>query len=277
MDRIRKAYVAGKFYPSHAGEIKNLIDSIRERNIYKVPSELDFRNLIGAILPHAGHVFSAYQTLPVFEILKEVNADIDSFLILHPLHRGGEREFGSDAHTHWETPLGAMELDSEFLEEMEIYRSEQLLNQEHSAEVILPFLQYYGFGSKKIIPVGITNQTPENARLVSEMIRKASLKTNRKIFIIASSDFSHFLSAESGRKQDQKVIDAIFSKDIERIFHIIRSEGISVCGYGPIMTLMDYSMKTHPDYKSEILARGHSGQVHASSEVVDYISFLFYN
>ena len=275
--KYRKAFVAGKFYPATDREIGELLDSVKARNTYKGPTELAYRNLIGAILPHAGHIYSAYQTLPVFEFLRKEKTEIESFVILHPLHRGGNPGFASDTSNFWETPLGEILVDDEFLTEMGIHRSDHLLDYEHSAEVIIPYIQYFGFGKTKIIPVGLSNQNPENARQLGRKLEIARKKTNRKIFIIASSDFSHFLSPQNGSLQDQKVIDSIRSGDIESVYNTIVDENISVCGYGPTMTLMDYSANNYPGYKSEILARGHSGQVHPSSEVVDYISFIFFS
>ncbi len=51
---------------------------------------------------------------------------------------------------------------------------------------------------------------------------------------------------------------------------------VSVCGYGPIMSLMEYARFLSPEYKIKILARGHSGEVTPSPEVVDYISLIAY-
>jgi hypothetical protein len=42
------------------------------------------------------------------------------------------------------------------------------------------------------------------------------------------------------------------------------------------MALMEYSRLKEQNYLVEILARGHSGEVHASEEVVDYISLITY-
>jgi len=42
------------------------------------------------------------------------------------------------------------------------------------------------------------------------------------------------------------------------------------------MSLMEYARFQSPDYKIEVLARGHSGEVSPSPEVVDYISLIAY-
>jgi AmmeMemoRadiSam system protein B len=51
---------------------------------------------------------------------------------------------------------------------------------------------------------------------------------------------------------------------------------VSICGYAPIMTLMEYSKLITKNPKSKILRQGHSGEVYPSNEVVDYVSILFY-
>lgn len=272
---IREPYVAGKFYPQSKSGITELINRIRTDSIYEV-EEIFVNNIVGAIVPHAGHIYSGYQTIVFFEYLIKVQYDFDTIVILHPLHNGGYHPFATDHCSFWKTPLGKIEVDTDFIKETGIYQSDHLLKFEHSAEVIIPFIQYFGYGQKKIVPVGIASQTPENAVKISAMIKKAVENTGRKILLIASSDFSHFISPQEGKLQDDKVLEAINKMDIEKIYQTIIMNNISVCGYGPIMTLIDYSLSCFSNVKTRILARGHSGQVHPSDNVVDYVSMMFF-
>lgn len=276
---IREPYVAGKFYPESKQEIIKQIKSIQKQNRYDSNPEIDAQNLIGVILPHAGHMYSGYQTIPVFEILKleEFSNQIDSIVILHPIHQGGYHPFSCGNCSTWLTPLGEIQVDTDFLNHMEIDRSDHLLQYEHSAEVLIPFIQYFGMDNKMIIPIGISHQNPDVSREISRQLREVCQLTGRRIFIIASSDFSHFLSAEKGFEQDDKVIHGINKLDIESIYHEVQENNISVCGYGPIMTLIDFAFHNSTNVKSKLLARGHSGQVYPSEKVVDYISILFYD
>jgi AmmeMemoRadiSam system protein B len=57
--------------------------------------------------------------------------------------------------------------------------------------------------------------------------------------------------------------------------HIIKDK-ISVCGYGPIMSLIYYANLKEEKTSAEVLVRGHSGEVYPSEKVVDYVSLLFY-
>ena len=56
---------------------------------------------------------------------------------------------------------------------------------------------------------------------------------------------------------------------------MLKKKNISVCGFGPIMTLIEYSKLISVNPKVNILKIGHSGEVIPSNEVVDYVSILF--
>lgn len=272
----RKAWVAGKFYPGSEKEINELIGTI----IRKEEEHIDFdpadKKIIGAILPHAGHVYSGYQTVHFFEALQKSQQEIESFLILHPFHRGGIKDYASDENDAWNTPLGDIRLDIEFIKEMDIFTSSDMHKWEHSAEVIVPFIQHYNFGDKSLIPIGISWQHPEGAKEIAHKIFSTNKELNRKLCILASSDFSHFVDPEEGEIQDQKAIDKIMELDPEGLYHTVIDNNISVCGYGPIMALIYYCRFLDENVKVHILARGHSGQVSPGKDVVDYISMIFY-
>ena len=127
-----------------------------------------------------------------------------------------------------------------------------------------------------ILPVCIKRQTTDHAIQLARELLIAKNKLSRKVMVIASSDFSHFVTPEKGLRNDQIVLDQIDAKDIVALEDTITTNQISVCGYGPIMTLMAYAAGIDPSYKTTILARGHSGEVYPSRDVVDYISILFY-
>jgi hypothetical protein len=273
---VRHAYQAGRFYPATENEIQDLLLQISRKEKENLDFEPEGKNIIGGILPHAGHVYSGYQTVGFFEVLRQTQQDFESFVILHPLHRGGSLDYASDENKYWSTPLGNIALDEEFINAMELKRSAKALDYEHSAEVLLPYLQFFGMGNKKIIPIGIGWQHPESSKEIAHKIFKAVQQTERKICILASSDFSHFVDPEEGEKLDQKALDQILAFDPENLYSTITSNNISICGYGPIMSLMYYCSFQNGKAKVEILSRGHSGMVSPSSEVVDYISLVFY-
>jgi len=97
----------------------------------------------------------------------------------------------------------------------------------------------------------------------------------KKILIIASSDFSHYVHPEEGKKKDDLVLHEILNLNAEKVYHTIQNHQISVCGYGPIMTLIEYAKRISDNPFAEVIRRGNSGDIIPSSEVVNYVTILF--
>ena len=275
--KTRKPSVAGQFYPGNKQELDKLLDDIIEKEKGQIKTELAQKNIIGAVAPHAGYVFSAYQAVHVFQIMKEHSVQFDTIFIINPNHSGMGNEVAYDGNDYWETPYGKVEVDKDFANTMNLPVSEIEQSREHSGEVMVPLLQRFLDYDFKIAPVTMTIQTHSNAYELANEIFNANKKLNKNIFIIASSDFSHFVTPKTGEEQDQLVIDKIKDIHPEEVEKVIRKNGISVCGYGPIMALMEYSRLVTENPKNEVLKKGCSGDVIPSNEVVDYVSFLFYS
>jgi AmmeMemoRadiSam system protein B len=94
--------------------------------------------------------------------------------------------------------------------------------------------------------------------------------------VLASSDFSHYLPPAEGKKYDQLILDQILERNAPGVEHAVIKNRLSICGYGPIMSLMEYASCMEPGYQIGMLARGHSGETVPSMEVVDYVSLMAY-
>jgi len=273
---VREPAVAGRFYPENKTELERLIEKIYKAEKNKIDLSFAEKNIYGAVVPHAGYMFSAYQAVHFFELLRHQKQHYDTFVIINPNHTGYGEAISLESHQYWQTPLGFVETDKEFTNNLGFPVSDIAHQNEHSGEVMLPLLQYFVNYDFKIVPITLSNQTVDNSKLLAKKILEVKQKLNRNICVIASSDFSHFLSPEKGKQLDQLVLDQIQKKDIEGVYSVVRQNKISVCGFGPIMSLMEYSNLQNEQYNSDILARGHSGEIIPSNEVVDYISILFY-
>ena len=272
----RAAAVEGRFYPSTKSKIRAQISRIDSEARYS-PEPIEFRQIFGAVLPHAGHIFSGHQTVPFFKLLQKFDIHPETFIIVHPNHRGGFAPIAIDDSDIWVNAIGEVPIDREFASAMDLPFDIMARSGEHSAEVIVPFIQYYFPDYPfRIVAVCMRDQGHESARLVSESIQGAVKKTGRDIMVLASCDFSHFLPPALGVKRDQKVLDEILSRNAPEVEQAVKKHDLSVCGYGPVMTLMNYSSSIEKAYNVRIMARGHSGEVIDSDEVVDYISILMY-
>ncbi|MCK5135519.1 MAG: AmmeMemoRadiSam system protein B [Bacteroidales bacterium] len=272
----RSAVVEGRFYPATKNKIFDQIHEIEITGRYPV-AELSPERIFGAVLPHAGHIYSGHQTIPFFKLINRLGIYPETFIIVHPNHSGSGLPLAIDEADVWTNSIGEVPVDRELALALSLPFDPLAHAREHSAEVIIPFLQYYLPDHPfSIVPVCMMDQSYKSASLVAERIHEAIKGTGKNIMLLASCDFSHFLPPAEGQEKDQMVIDEIVARNPKGIEKIVKEQHISVCGYGPIMVLMEYSRVLYAEYSIEILARGHSGQVNPSREVVDYISMIMF-
>ncbi|MCB2222290.1 MAG: AmmeMemoRadiSam system protein B [Bacteroidetes bacterium] len=274
--KTRRPAVAGRFYPGNAMEIRHQLSDILDRERPLIEMALAEKEIIGAVVPHAGYMFSGYQAIHFFEILKKSKQQFDTFFIINPNHTGYGEEISLDENDVWETPLGKVEIDYDFYDLLDFAESEAAHKFEHSGEVMVPMLQNSLDYAFRIVPITLSHQNPENARIIAKAIHKANALLKKKICVIASSDFSHFVEPEEGKKLDRPVIEEILNMNPEGVYHEVRDGNLSVCGFGPIMALMEYAGMVAHKPQTRILRKGHSGEIMPSNEVVDYVSILFY-
>ena len=274
---VRAPVVSGSFYPGTAKDIHSLIERILSGEKKKIDYSLAEKNIIGCVVPHAGYVYSAYEAVHFFDLIRKSSVQYDTFVIINPNHTGYGAAIEVDSHDAWSTPLGKVEIDKEFTDQLDLPVDTIAQSQEHSAEVILPFLQKMLSYTFKIVPVSMLRQNPDNALKLAQKIKQARENLDRKIMVIASSDFSHFESPAEGETKDNLVLEQIRALNTHKLYETVIKNRISVCGYGPIMTLIEYSKLMEMDTRSTILARGNSGKTRPSDSVVDYITILFHS
>ncbi|UCG27862.1 MAG: AmmeMemoRadiSam system protein B [Bacteroidales bacterium] len=274
--RIRKPAVAGKFYPGSGDALNGQIKNIHDEEMEGIDSNLAIQKVIGGIVPHAGYMYSGYEAVHFFDIISRTGETYDTIIILNPNHSGMGEPIALDINNSWESPLGIVDLDRDFMDEVAFPESAIAHQYEHSAEVMLPFLQYFLKYPFKIVPVSIAIQSFTNSRSIAEAIFHANSKLKRNLIVIASSDFSHYVRPEVGEKKDNLVLKEILDLNSEQVLQTVKEHNISVCGYGPIMALMEYARLVADEPLIKVLRRGHSGEIIPSAEVVDYVTILFY-
>ena len=80
-----------------------------------------------------------------------------------------------------------------------------------------------------------------------------------------------------GYELDSMALEPLLQFDLGEFEHRVRTMHISICGFGPIMTLLAFAKMVDQSAKVDVLKRGHSGEVYPSAEVVDYVSMLAYH
>ncbi|MEM2963542.1 MAG: AmmeMemoRadiSam system protein B, partial [Candidatus Anstonellales archaeon] len=140
---------------------------------------------------------------------------------------------------------------------------------EHSIEVQLPFLQKLN-PKAKIVCISMMAQNLEASLDIGKAIFEAT--KNRNVIVIASSDFTHYKSAEQASVLDASALEKIQTLEVEGFQREVESKNLSICGYGPISAAMHYS-KLKGAKMAELLRYSNSGEVTGDySNVVAYAS-----
>jgi MEMO1 family protein len=222
---MRSPAVAGQFYPRDPEDLKPQLDEFFKG---VAGEELP---VIGAVVPHAGYVYSGAVAAEVYARLPRRS----TYVILGPNHRGQGAPVALSRNS-WRTPLGIVETDQEMADALVgtiIDTDESAHLHEHSIEVQLSFLQYR-FSGFKILAIAMGLQDEETAIEVGEAIGKAAHHLKCNCTFIASSDFTHYESQELARKVDTDLIEAILRMDIPEFYSRIYRHNATACGYGPI-------------------------------------------
>lgn len=242
----RKPAVAGTFYPGSKKQIEETLDSFFSSP--EVNSISPAKDILGIVSPHAGYIYSGKTAAYGYSRLREIGKNA-TFVIMGPNHYGIGPEVSIYPSGEWETPLGKVEIDKEFIDKIcNVCNGDIMLDgsahlYEHSIEVQVPFLQYL-FGNKfKIVPICMLNQSISVANAVSDFLFQTYKEMDKKVFFIASSDFSHYVPEKKAKENDSLAIDKIKSLDVKGFYETIGKKQISICGYGPISTLMFLSKK----------------------------------
>lgn len=274
-ENTREPAVAGRFYPAKKTELEEMLAEIYLKEKQAIDFTLAEKEMLGAVVPHAGYMYSAYQAVHFFSLLKKLASPVETFIIINPNHTGYGETIALDSHFSWKTPFGHVEQDHVLMKELGLPYSDSAHEYEHAGEVMLPLLQYFTEAPFKVVMITLSHQNHHNASFLAKQIAIASKKTGRKVMLIASSDFTHFETEKTGKKLDDLVLEQIEKQNSKGVEKVVRENNISVCGFGPVMCLMEFA-KIQGRYETQLVARGHSGQVSASEKVVNYLTILFH-
>jgi len=216
------------FYPAEQKELTTLLTTCFSGTVTSVS------NPKGILVPHAGYVYSGPAAAVSYS---RIDPAFDgTFVLIGTNHQGYET---ATADFTWETPIGTVHSDSEFIEALPLPKDEKALNrQENSLEVQMPFL-CYRFTNAKVVPVLIGDQSPKGAEMVSSAVLSAVKKTGRKIIVIASGDCSHYVPRKKAEKDDLTTLAAIKNLDVSAFYETLAEIQPSMCGYGCIAAMVN--------------------------------------
>lgn len=266
---IRPSPIAGRWYPGDAKRLSYSIDEmIESADVPPIDGQL-----IGVLAPHAGHHYSGPVAAYAFKLIKGM--DVDLVALVGPSHQAYGARLITTGHDAYVTPLGPVRVSQAVLDDLRqiIPLPAVRLDQEHSLEIELPFLQRT-LGSFELVPLALIDQSVSMAEELGRAL--SSVLAGKNALLVASSDLSHFYPQAVASELDHEVLDAVAAFDPIRVIKA-EERGLGfACGRGAIGAVMIAARALGAD-TAQVLNYATSGDItHDYNQVVGYGAAAFY-
>jgi hypothetical protein len=206
--RVRKAAVAGMFYPGEPLRLRSAVAQLLERAAADRAALLPPKALI---VPHAGYPYSGPIAAAAYARIAPLRDQISRVVLIGPSHHAYFHGIALPESDVFSTPLGDIRVDSggkaKLLARGDAVLSDVPHESEHCLEVQLPFLQSI-LGDFTILPLVAGVASPEDVASVL-----ADVWGGEETLVLASSDLSHYHSYQAARDIDTQTAAAIVARE----------------------------------------------------------------
>ncbi len=264
----RPAAVAGQFYCAQGDALRSEVEGYLSQKNPKSSSAL------AVVVPHAGYVYSGATAGAVYSRITVP----ERVVVLCPNHTGAGAPVSVWSRGAWQTPLGAVavaeKLAADFLQSCSYAQEDQLAHlREHSLEVQLPFLQVLN-SKMEILPVCLGTRDQKILRAVGAALAEIIEADQQRVLIVASSDMTHFESAESAAGRDEMALERVRALDPSGLLEVVENQRISMCGVAAVAATL-YAVKARGATSCKLIEYSHSGQITGDdSNVVAYAGMI---
>jgi len=268
-ETLRLPAVAGQFYPADPGNLEREVTGL-------MAGGRDPERAIGAVLPHAGYVYSgavAGQTVAAVRVPGE-------HILLGPNHTGLGPAVSVFPEGRWRMPFGDLSVNAslahQIISESELTVPDEMAHvREHSLEVILPFL-YYAGGEEgfSFVPITLSMISRDECRILGSTLAKVISSREEEILMVSSSDMTHYESHESAKAKDSDAISRILDLDPDGLIEVVSRRRISMCGIIPTAVML-YAAIALGATRARLVRYATSGEVSGDfNQVVGYAGII---
>ncbi len=269
MNMIRNPVVAGQFYPDDPVTLRAELSQLIKRKTPTVEAKM-------VVAPHAGYMYSGHVAGAVYGQIEPPEVAV----ILGPNHTGLGERAAIVPYGAFLTPLGEVPIESElaeaFLSRVSFLREDALAHlYEHSLEVQIPFLQYLN-PELSLVPLCLSRLSLEEITTLGAGLAEAILEYSKRITLVASTDFSHYIPDEVARRKDQLAIERILELDVQGLLEVVSREDITMCGVIPTAVALEAARSLGAS-RAELVKYATSGEVSGDyAQVVGYAGILIW-
>ncbi len=271
---VRPSPLAGRWYPGDAARLTQSIDAyLQAASEAPPPGEI-----VGLIVPHAGHIYSGPVAAHAFAAVRGRAADLVA--IVCPSHFHADGPLLTTRHEAYSTPLGVTPVDRPAVAGLRAALAaalrqpgEELLveltrDREHAIEIQLPFLQRVLPPGFSLLPVMLRDQSPDITRALSTAL--AQVLQGRRALVIGSSDLSHYYPQALAQELDEEMLRQVDNFDPDGVLATEAGGRGQACGYGAIAATL-WAARALGANHARVVHYATSGAVTGDgSEVVGY-------
>jgi AmmeMemoRadiSam system protein B len=262
----REPAVAGTFYPGAANELRKKVEA-------HLGADVSQEDAIAVVAPHAGYVYSG-------DVAGSVYASVrvpDVAIVLGPNHTGIGTKTAIVTSGGFRIPGATLPIDGALATQIRdgasLHEDSRAHLREHSLEVQLPFLAVRN-PSVSIVPICLGVISFESCERLGRVIAEAIRSSERSVLLVASTDMSHYVSADVARRLDRMALDRVEALDPEGLYRTVFEHDISMCGIIPT-TVVLVAAKELGATEARLVRYANSGDVSGDFErVVGYAGFV---
>ena len=235
----RPSPIAGTWYLGDPEKLANQIDALL--GSVKLPEEDLPGRVVGLLAPHAGHRFSGRTAAYAYKTVQDKPRKL--VIILSPYHPYAKDDVLTTAHAAYQTPLGNVpvaESELSALNELLKIKGSRLsqipLDEEHSQEIQLPFLQRAWKTEFSLLPLMVRCQDPIFLNHLAETLFQVVME--KDFLLIASSDLSHFYPLETAETFDSEMLRRIKAFDPASVLSAEADGRAFACGAGAVAAML---------------------------------------
>jgi MEMO1 family protein len=267
--KLREATVAGIFYPDDPAELESRILPLLGAAEPKAASAI--------LSPHAGLDYSGDLSAAAWKAA--AGRDIETVLVLSPIHRAEEACICLPESDVFDSPLGAVEIDRRLVEELRdcgtIFDENDIPHfEEHGVEVQLPFMRAL-FPNASLVPVLMGKPTASAVGALSKALDLVLEPRRAKLLVVLSSDLGSSPDAEEARALADAFIASVMSSDVKAMIEGKAALDGYACGAGCVAAYLGskLALGAHP----ALLGRHDSSAARESDEekLVQYGALAF--
>ena len=229
---IKSPNVAGAFYPDNPEELSRMIDGFLDA---ANPQALE-GDIFALISPHAGYAYSAQAAAFGYKLIQ--GKPYKTVIVIGPSHYYGFRGVSVYPGGVFKTPLGDLEINSEFTQRLlhknnEIFFDSRAFEKEHSVEVQLPFLQKV-LTNFKIVPIVIGDCSLATCQKLAGSLKEV-IGNRRDVLVVASTDMYHGYDYQEAQIIDDLTLSYISQMQPEVLYQKLIEGKAQLCGGLPVV------------------------------------------